>query len=317
MQMPAVEALPDDAVILSFHIPYTRPREYVQTYRVARRPADGAPDRQRGLPLPPGRPTAGWKPGEATIIYGGLASMTYRAGKTEQFLAGKPWNQETLRSALAVLKQEVRECTIPMDEEGISTDYRRQLAENFFYKFFLHVALAVNPEQVAPANVSAANHHDRPLSSGTQEYTEYPELFPLTKPIIKRAAFVQATGEVEVHAGPVAAGRRPARGDGQELAAARPLLLHQEGRRRWTHSRSCCGEQYPDFQAFVTVADIPEGRQQPHRPGRGRPRLQRRRGDLRGRPHRAGGRGDHRHGARGGRVHRAGVHRLRGPARPC
>jgi xanthine dehydrogenase/oxidase len=119
--------------------------------------------------------------------------MTYRAGKTEQFLLGKPWNQETLRSALAVLKQEVRECTIPMEEEGISTDYRRQLAENLFYKFFLPVALAVNPKQVAPENMSAAVQHDRPLSSGTQEYTEYPELFPLTKPIIKRAAFVQAS----------------------------------------------------------------------------------------------------------------------------
>ena len=53
-----------------------------------------------------------------------------------------------------------------MDEEGISSEYRRQLAENFFYKFFLHVALAVDPEQVAAANVSAANHHDRPLSLG-------------------------------------------------------------------------------------------------------------------------------------------------------
>ena len=44
-----------------------------------------------------------------------------------------------------------------MDEEGIRTDYRRQLAENFFYKFFLHVAHAIKPEQVAPRNVSAAN----------------------------------------------------------------------------------------------------------------------------------------------------------------
>ncbi len=38
IEMPDVESLPDDAVILYFHVPYTRPREYVQTYRVARRP---------------------------------------------------------------------------------------------------------------------------------------------------------------------------------------------------------------------------------------------------------------------------------------
>ena len=36
-EMPAVRDLPEDAVILSFHIPYTRPQEYVQTYRIARR----------------------------------------------------------------------------------------------------------------------------------------------------------------------------------------------------------------------------------------------------------------------------------------
>ena len=35
--MPAVQDLPEDALILSFHIPYTRPQEYVQTYRIARR----------------------------------------------------------------------------------------------------------------------------------------------------------------------------------------------------------------------------------------------------------------------------------------
>lgn len=35
--MPAVSTLPDDAVILSFLIPFTRQREYVQTYRIARR----------------------------------------------------------------------------------------------------------------------------------------------------------------------------------------------------------------------------------------------------------------------------------------
>ena len=35
--MPAVDALPDDAIIQAFHVPYTRQREFVQTYRIARR----------------------------------------------------------------------------------------------------------------------------------------------------------------------------------------------------------------------------------------------------------------------------------------
>ena len=43
-EMPAVRDLPEDAVILSFHLPYTRPHEYVQTYRICSQSADGPPD---------------------------------------------------------------------------------------------------------------------------------------------------------------------------------------------------------------------------------------------------------------------------------
>ena len=259
IEMPAVTALPEDAVLLSFQIPYTRAREHVQTYRIARRMQMAHPIVNAGfrIHLAAGQAQAD----EATIIFGGLAAMTYRASKTERFLLGKPWNQETLRSALGVLRQEVLECTqgqAPVDEEAISTDYRRRLAENFFYKFFLHVALAVNPKQVAPENLSAANHHDRPLSSGTQEHTEYPELFPLTKPIIKRAAFVQASGEVKytqdiplppggLHAAMVKSSRPHARFSFSKKAAGLDAL------------QELLRQTFPGFKAFITVADLPPG----------------------------------------------------------
>ena len=41
------------------------------------------------------------------------------------------------------------------------------------------------PKSVALTNQSAANHDLRPLSSGKQEYEEYPEMFPLTSPLLK------------------------------------------------------------------------------------------------------------------------------------
>jgi xanthine dehydrogenase/oxidase len=255
IEMPASEALPDDAVILSFQVPYTRPGEYVQTYRIARRVQMAHPIVNAGFRF---RLDAAGRveTGEAAIIFGGLAAMTYRAGTTERFLSGKVWNEETLRAALAVLKREVRECTIPMDEEGITTEYRCQLAENFFFKFFLHVAVAENPDDVAPQNRSGANHCDRPLSTGTQAFTEYPDLFPLTKPIIKRAAFVQATGEVKytqdqslpaggLHAAVVKSSRPHARFTITKKAPsldALQLLLQQRN---------------ADFKAFITTADVP------------------------------------------------------------
>lgn len=195
-EMPAVQELPEDAIILSFFIPYTRPQEYIQTYRIARRVQMAHPIVNAGLSfLVSDGENA--KVEEAIIVYGGLASLNCRANKTEGFLLGKPLNNETLRSALLVLKKEVGEITIPMEEEGISTEYRLQLAENFFYKFFLHVMVSVKPELVQKYLQSAANHDVRPLSSGTQESFEYPEIFPLSQPIVKRAAFVQASGEAK------------------------------------------------------------------------------------------------------------------------
>ena len=150
--------------------------------------------------------------------------------KTEQFLAGKPWDQETLRAALAVLKQEVRECT-DRSRDGRGRHQPRRTGGSWRRTSSTSSSctspLAVDPEQVdAGERVGGRTSTTGRCRRGSQEHTEYPELFPVTQPIIKRAAFVQATGEVTLHAGRAAAGRRPARGDGQEHAAARPLLVH-------------------------------------------------------------------------------------------
>jgi xanthine dehydrogenase/oxidase len=258
IEMPAVRSLPEDAVILGFHIPYTRPGEYVQTHRVARRPQMSHPIVNAGLRVRlDGRGRV--EPGEITIVYGGLAPMIVRAGRTERFLAGQTWDQETLRTAREVLGDEVREWTealAPVDEENIGRDYRRRLAIDFFYKSFLHVAEAVDPGRVAPEHLSAAEPAERPLSTGVQEHAEYPELYPVTRPIIKRAAWAQATGEARytqdlslpaggLHASMVKSARPHARfaftrrcGDLDELQA----LLRQ---------------RFPGFRRLITAADIP------------------------------------------------------------
>ena len=254
MQIPEVGQLPADAVFLAFDIPYTGKQDYLQTYRMARRPQMAHPIVNAGfrILLSPDATVEACE----SMIFGGLASMIWQPEETVQFLNGKPLNQKTLRSAMAVLKKEVLECTKDhpaVDEEGIQLEYRRQLAENFFYKFFMHVALAVNPKLVETKNRSAANHYDRPLSSGTQEYTEYPELFPLTKPIIKRAAFVQATGEVKyTHDLSLPAG-------GLHAVMVKSSRAHAN----FTFSPSIeplqelLKKKYPDFKAFITRADIP------------------------------------------------------------
>ena len=91
-----------------------------------------------------------------------------------------------------------------------------------------------------------------------QKYTEYPELFPLTKPIIKRAAFVQATGEAKytqdlslpaggLHAAMVKSSRPHARFSFTKKAPTLEALEELLKRR------------FADFQSFITAADIPKG----------------------------------------------------------
>jgi xanthine dehydrogenase/oxidase len=256
-EMPAVTALPEDAVILRFEIPYTRSREYVQTYRIARRVQMAHPIVNAGFRM--SIADSGNVLGEqTTIVFGGLSSLNCRARKTEAFLSGKPLNNDTLKSALAVLKKEVADLNIPIDEEGISPEYRRQLAENFFYKYFLHVAMAVNPKLISAQNKSAANHDTRALSSGRQEHTEYPELYPLSQPVIKRAAFVQATGEI-----------RFTQDVGLPLGGLHGVIVKSiRPHARFTFTKNVPGldalkkllaKQYPGFKDLITAADVPVG----------------------------------------------------------
>lgn len=248
-EMPAISDLPKDAVILSFFIPFTCSNEYVQTYRIARRVQMAHPIVNAGFRFR----IIENKITEASIVYGGLASLNCRASKTEQFLIGKSLDRQTLKVALDTLKKEVKEITIPMEEEGFSHEYRMQLAENFFYKFFLHITLAQRPETVKDQYRSAANHDVRPLSTGTQEYSEYPELFPLTKPIIKQAAFAQASGEVKFTAD---VGLPPGGLHGVMVKSSH-AHANFSFKPPLEELKTLLIQKFPGFKDLITVADIP------------------------------------------------------------
>jgi len=256
IDMPATELLPDDAVIICFDIPYTRKREYVQTNRIARRPQMAHPIVNAGFRVQLNDDNR-IEPNGVTIVYGGLASMIRRCHMTENFLQGKIWNADLLPTALAVLKKEILDFTIPMDEEGITTKYRLQLAETFFYKFFLHVSLKINPETVKKEYISAANHDLRPLSTGTQTYQEYPEMFPLTKPFIKRNAFVQASGEIKYTQDiPLPQGGSY----GAMVISSRPHAKFSFTKKTdgLEALKKLIKNQFPDFHDLITAIDIPK-----------------------------------------------------------
>lgn len=259
-EMPSPATLPDDAVILAFDIPFTREREYVQTYRIARRVQMAHPIVNAGFRA---LVDASNNVSEMTVVYGGLTSLNCRFSRIEKFLVGKPWTTATLKDALKELQEEISELNgsflkgkPEVDEEGISHAYRRMVARNFFYKFFLHAAVRVDPNSVKAGNRSAAEHDIRALSSGQQEYTEHPELYPLTKPVVKRAAFVQASGEITFtqdvalplggfHAALVKSIRPHARFSFTKNVSGLPAL------------KELLAKQFPGFKDLITAEDVP------------------------------------------------------------
>lgn len=250
-EMPIAEDLPADAILLSFHIPFTRKGEYVQTYRIARRPQMAHPIVNAGFRcLLDDNQTVS----ECAVIYGGLASCNGRLPKTEQYLKGKRLTDATFHGAMDVLREEVAAILIPMEEEGFSNEYRSQLAESFLYKFFLHLAGEVSPQLVSAAHKSAGVQPVRPLSHGTQHFDTDPSIQPLTSPIARRTAVSQATGEARyTHDLPLPPGGY----HGVLVMSTRPhakfrfavSLEATEGLLR---------KKFPGFIRLITVADIPK-----------------------------------------------------------
>ena len=69
----------------------------------------------------------------ARIAYGGVAAIPKRAPLTERALAGKPWNEDTVRAAIAALDRDYT----PLSDMRASAAYRRLAARNLLYRLFL------------------------------------------------------------------------------------------------------------------------------------------------------------------------------------
>ncbi len=68
----------------------------------------------------------------ARLAYGGVAATPARAKKTEAFLLGKAWTEETMHAARDLLAAEFA----PIDDHRSGAAYRRDLVTSLFEKFF-------------------------------------------------------------------------------------------------------------------------------------------------------------------------------------
>jgi len=67
------------------------------------------------------------------VAYGGVAATPKRASATERALVGAPWTEATARAAMAALTSDYT----PLTDMRASADYRRRIAQNLLYRFYL------------------------------------------------------------------------------------------------------------------------------------------------------------------------------------
>ncbi|HEY9775901.1 MAG TPA: FAD binding domain-containing protein [Planktothrix sp.] len=79
--------------------------------------------------------------GTCAIAYGGVGPVVLRLPNTEAFLAGKPFNLDTFRSAGAIARDEIT----PISDVRGSRDFRYQLAENILAKFYFETVGGKEP----------------------------------------------------------------------------------------------------------------------------------------------------------------------------
>ncbi|XP_062514370.1 uncharacterized protein LOC134189984 isoform X2 [Corticium candelabrum] len=127
----------------------------------------------------------------AVLAFGGIGKHTVHGTKTEKLLKGKDLRHKaTLAAALTQLSDEL----IPNSTlVSASPTYQKSLAISLFYKFYLSVFGDKLPKELQ----SAAYEMKRPVSSGQESYSTNSSKYPLTQPIPKLTAILQASGEAE------------------------------------------------------------------------------------------------------------------------
>ncbi|MEP6677738.1 MAG: xanthine dehydrogenase small subunit [Betaproteobacteria bacterium] len=73
---------------------------------------------------------------EADVAYGGVAAVPKRAVHCQSALAGKPWNEATVRAAMAELDRDYA----PLSDMRASAAYRRTVTRNLLLRLYLETA---------------------------------------------------------------------------------------------------------------------------------------------------------------------------------
>ena len=106
------------------------------------------------------------------LAFGGVAATPVRALEAEKFLLGKPWTEDTVQGACAVLSREFK----PISDARGSADYRAALVVSLLEKFYREPEWreddALLPEPVVPADRPLPHESGHKHVTGEAAYTD-------------------------------------------------------------------------------------------------------------------------------------------------
>ncbi|MFD7658219.1 molybdopterin cofactor-binding domain-containing protein, partial [Actinosynnema sp. NPDC059797] len=202
-------ALTSGMVILTYHLPSLPVGDLVLAQKVALRDVNAHSLVNATTVL-----RLGWiEVEEAVIVFGGIAPHPWRPARTEAALRGSDLTLAGFPRIARVLREEVtaelarwHDRMSSVEWEGITDEYRVQLATSFLYKAVVNALLEVAPDSVPETERSAGVEKwgSWPISGGVQTYAIQDWKAPVSQPYIKLMAFYQASGQVRyTHEAPV------------------------------------------------------------------------------------------------------------------
>ena len=117
-----------DEIITRIFVPLPKGEETLRLYKVSKRSHLDISSFTAAMLMR----RAGNRIDSIRIAYGGVAPVVLRLPETEKFLAGKPFDRNTLDSAGEIAAGEVK----PISDVRGSAEYRLQLAKNILSKFY-------------------------------------------------------------------------------------------------------------------------------------------------------------------------------------
>lgn len=207
----------------------------------------------------------------ATLVFGGIAPFPWRARKTEEFVQGAPLSLQRFGGIAQVLRAEVagelatwRDRMAGLPDEGISDEYRVDLAVAFAYRAIVNALLSNAPDSVPPDVRSAGEFSwgRWPVSRGIQRYEIQDWKAPVSQPYVKIMSMYQASGLVHyTHEIPVP----PTAVNAAFVLGTRALanfFLKIPGNDAAASREDLCRhlqERFPEFVDLVTHEQVPPG----------------------------------------------------------